>query len=82
MALSLGTNSLTNYCVLCVVSELQEDSNPSQQERRLQALAAVSTHPSIVRETVPVLLQHFQQIQQGSVRIVCDKLLILRKRGT
>ncbi|XP_028586375.2 MMS19 nucleotide excision repair protein homolog isoform X1 [Podarcis muralis] len=48
-------------------SELQKDSNPSQQERRLQALAAVSTHPSIVRETVPVLLQHFQQIQQESI---------------
>ncbi|XP_070609006.1 MMS19 nucleotide excision repair protein homolog isoform X2 [Erythrolamprus reginae] len=47
----------------------------------LQALAAVSTHPSIVRQTVPILLQHLQQIQKGkmpasnhSVVSVCHSL--------
>ncbi|XP_062988576.1 MMS19 nucleotide excision repair protein homolog isoform X2 [Elgaria multicarinata webbii] len=62
-------------------SELQEGSPPSQQEHCLQALAAVSTHPSIVRETVPVLLQHLQQVQKGqmpadiqSVVSVCQSL--------
>ncbi|XP_065602617.1 MMS19 nucleotide excision repair protein homolog isoform X2 [Cyrtonyx montezumae] len=38
----------------------------SLQQRCLQALAAVSTHTSIVRETVPVLLQHLQKMQKGS----------------
>lgn len=36
------------------------------QQRCLQALAAVSTHTSIVRETVPVLLQHLQKVQKGN----------------
>ncbi|NWY64296.1 MMS19 protein, partial [Erithacus rubecula] len=36
------------------------------QQRCLQALAAVSTHTSIVRETVPVLLQHLQKVQKGT----------------
>ncbi|XP_040418968.1 MMS19 nucleotide excision repair protein homolog isoform X2 [Cygnus olor] len=38
----------------------------SLRQRCLQALAAVSTHTSIVRETVPVLLQHLRQVQKGS----------------
>ncbi|NXU51294.1 MMS19 protein, partial [Turnix velox] len=38
----------------------------SLQQRCLQALAAVSTHTSIVRKTVPVLLQHLQKMQKGS----------------
>ncbi|XP_074015238.1 MMS19 nucleotide excision repair protein homolog isoform X2 [Numenius arquata] len=38
----------------------------SLQQRCLQALAAVSTHTSIVRETVPVLLQHLRKVQKGS----------------
>ncbi|NWS15127.1 MMS19 protein, partial [Pachyramphus minor] len=41
-------------------------SHCSLQQRCLQALAAVSTHTSIVRETVPVLLQHLQKVQKGS----------------
>ncbi|XP_062435679.1 MMS19 nucleotide excision repair protein homolog isoform X3 [Rhea pennata] len=36
------------------------------QQRCLQALAAVSTHTSIVKETVPILLQHLRQVQKGS----------------
>ncbi|XP_071420425.1 MMS19 nucleotide excision repair protein homolog isoform X1 [Pithys albifrons albifrons] len=49
-------------------SEQEESSHSwnSLQQRCLQALAAVSTHTSIVRETVPVLLQHFQKVQKGS----------------
>ncbi|KAL9846651.1 MMS19 nucleotide excision repair protein homolog isoform 2-T2 [Geothlypis trichas] len=38
----------------------------SLQQRCLQALAAVSTHTSIVKETVPILLQHFQNVQKGT----------------
>ncbi|XP_027503972.1 MMS19 nucleotide excision repair protein homolog [Corapipo altera] len=49
-------------------SEQEESSHShcSLQQRCLQALAAVSTHTSIVRETVPVLLQHLQKVQKGS----------------
>ncbi|XP_029814444.1 MMS19 nucleotide excision repair protein homolog isoform X2 [Manacus vitellinus] len=48
-------------------SEREESSHShcSLQQRCLQALAAVSTHTSIVRETVPVLLQHLQKVQKG-----------------
>ncbi|NXE29903.1 MMS19 protein, partial [Ardeotis kori] len=54
-------------CVSC--SEPEEESSRghcSLQQRCLQALAAVSTHTSIVRETVPVLLQHLRKVQKGS----------------
>uniref|UniRef100_A0A8C0ZJF9 MMS19 nucleotide excision repair protein n=2 Tax=Cyanistes caeruleus TaxID=156563 RepID=A0A8C0ZJF9_CYACU len=49
-------------------SEREESSHNhhSLQQRCLQALAAVSTHTSIVRETVPVLLQHLQKVQKGT----------------
>ncbi|KAJ7325106.1 hypothetical protein JRQ81_018126 [Phrynocephalus forsythii] len=48
-------------------SEPKEESSPTQWERYLQALAAVSIHPSLVRETVPVLLQCLQQVQKGKM---------------
>ncbi|XP_063163086.1 MMS19 nucleotide excision repair protein homolog isoform X2 [Candoia aspera] len=47
-------------------SELQEDGSSSHQ-KHLRALAAVSTHPGIVRETIPILLQHLQKIQKGKM---------------
>uniref|UniRef100_A0A8C8R709 MMS19 nucleotide excision repair protein n=1 Tax=Pelusios castaneus TaxID=367368 RepID=A0A8C8R709_9SAUR len=54
-------------------SEREEEGQPSLRARCRQALAAVSTHPSIVRETVPVLLQCVQQGQKGSVPAdACD----------
>ncbi|NXL82140.1 MMS19 protein, partial [Leptocoma aspasia] len=43
-----------------------DHNHHSLQQRCLQALAAVSTHTSIVRETVPVLLQHLQKVQKGT----------------
>ncbi|NXY49739.1 MMS19 protein, partial [Ceuthmochares aereus] len=49
-------------------SELEEESSHEccyLRQRCLQALAAVSTHTNIVRETVPVLLQHLQKVQKG-----------------
>uniref|UniRef100_A0A803YQK3 MMS19 nucleotide excision repair protein n=1 Tax=Meleagris gallopavo TaxID=9103 RepID=A0A803YQK3_MELGA len=49
----------------------------SLQQRCLQALAAVSTHTSIVRETVPVLLQHLRNVEAGNAReivSVCQSL--------
>ncbi|XP_030900541.2 MMS19 nucleotide excision repair protein homolog isoform X2 [Melopsittacus undulatus] len=50
-------------------TEPEEESSRdrcSLRQRCLQALAAVSTHTSIVRETVPVLLQHLRKVQKGS----------------
>ncbi|NXD67861.1 MMS19 protein, partial [Eolophus roseicapillus] len=50
-------------------SEPEEESSRdrcSLRQRCLQALAAVSTHTSIVRETVPVLLQHLRKVQKES----------------
>ncbi|XP_030132082.4 MMS19 nucleotide excision repair protein homolog isoform X1 [Taeniopygia guttata] len=49
-------------------SEREESyhNHHSLQQRCLQALAAVSTHTSIVRETVPILLQHLQKVQKGT----------------
>ncbi|XP_064000650.1 MMS19 nucleotide excision repair protein homolog isoform X2 [Pogoniulus pusillus] len=50
-------------------SEREEESSHdhcSLRQRCLQALAAVSTHTSIVKETVPVLLQHLRKLQKGS----------------
>ncbi|XP_032921982.1 MMS19 nucleotide excision repair protein homolog isoform X1 [Catharus ustulatus] len=51
-----------------LLSEWEESyhNHHSLQQRCLQALAAVSTHTSIVRETVPVLLQHLQKVQKGT----------------
>ncbi|XP_043840486.1 MMS19 nucleotide excision repair protein homolog isoform X3 [Dromiciops gliroides] len=49
-------------------TELAGGEGPSYQARRLrclQALSAVSTHPSIVRETLPVLLQHLRRVHRG-----------------
>ncbi|XP_054493027.2 MMS19 nucleotide excision repair protein homolog isoform X1 [Agelaius phoeniceus] len=47
-------------------SEREESYHKRQslQQRCLQALAAVSTHTSIVKETVPILLQHLQKVQK------------------
>ncbi|PKK17696.1 MMS19 homolog, cytosolic iron-sulfur assembly component, partial [Columba livia] len=50
-------------------SEREEENSwdpRSLRQRCLQALAAMSTHPSIVRETVPVLLQHLRKVQKES----------------
>ncbi|KAM4840379.1 MMS19 nucleotide excision repair protein homolog isoform X2 [Urocitellus parryii] len=44
-----------------------ERTKCSQHLRCLQALSAVSTHPSIVKETLPLLLQHLWQVNKGNV---------------
>ncbi|KAM5139448.1 MMS19 nucleotide excision repair protein homolog isoform 1-T1 [Callospermophilus lateralis] len=44
-----------------------EPTKCSQHLRCLQALSAVSTHPSIVKETLPLLLQHLWQVNKGNV---------------
>uniref|UniRef100_A0A452VBP5 MMS19 nucleotide excision repair protein n=1 Tax=Ursus maritimus TaxID=29073 RepID=A0A452VBP5_URSMA len=44
-----------------------EPTKCSRHLRCLQALSAVSTHPSIVRETLPLLLQHLFQMNKGSM---------------
>ncbi|XP_038599920.1 MMS19 nucleotide excision repair protein homolog isoform X1 [Tachyglossus aculeatus] len=52
------------------VTELAGGDKPSRCARRLrclQALSAVSTHPSLVRETLPLLLRHLCQLHRGNV---------------
>uniref|UniRef100_A0A7N5KBQ8 MMS19 nucleotide excision repair protein n=1 Tax=Ailuropoda melanoleuca TaxID=9646 RepID=A0A7N5KBQ8_AILME len=44
-----------------------EPTKCSRHLRCLQALSAVSTHPSIVKETLPLLLQHLFQMNKGSM---------------
>ncbi|XP_065779093.1 MMS19 nucleotide excision repair protein homolog isoform X2 [Muntiacus reevesi] len=53
----------------------------SRHPRCLQALSAVSTHPSIVKETLPLLLQHLCQMNRGimspgtsEVTAICQSL--------
>ncbi|XP_040110733.1 MMS19 nucleotide excision repair protein homolog isoform X5 [Oryx dammah] len=51
-------------------SDLARGDGPTRCSRRprcLQALSAVSTHPSIVKETLPLLLQHLCQMNRGSM---------------
>lgn len=50
-------------------SDLARENGPTKCSRHLrclQALSAVSTHPSIVKETLPLLLQHLCQINKGN----------------
>uniref|UniRef100_A0A803YL62 MMS19 nucleotide excision repair protein n=1 Tax=Meleagris gallopavo TaxID=9103 RepID=A0A803YL62_MELGA len=77
-----GAGSHPNTPLSCISSlEREEESSRdlhSLQQRCLQALAAVSTHTSIVRETVPVLLQHLRNVQKGNtageIVSVCQSL--------
>ncbi|XP_069317304.1 MMS19 nucleotide excision repair protein homolog isoform X3 [Eulemur rufifrons] len=51
-------------------SDLPEGDGPTKCSRHLrcmQALSAVSTHPSIVKETLPLLLQHLWQVNKGNM---------------
>uniref|UniRef100_A0A673UXR3 MMS19 nucleotide excision repair protein n=1 Tax=Suricata suricatta TaxID=37032 RepID=A0A673UXR3_SURSU len=44
-----------------------ESTKCSRHLHCLQALSAVSTHPSIVKETLPLLLQHLCQMNKGNM---------------
>ncbi|XP_004680626.1 PREDICTED: MMS19 nucleotide excision repair protein homolog isoform X2 [Condylura cristata] len=65
-------------------SDLAKGDRPTRRSRHLcclQALAAISTHPSIVKETLPLLLQHLGQMNKGNmvagpaeVIVVCQSL--------
>ncbi|XP_078079207.1 MMS19 nucleotide excision repair protein homolog isoform X2 [Mustelus asterias] len=48
----------------------------SLHQRSIQALAAISTHPTIVKRTVPVLLQHLTNLQKGSSGIESDMAIL------
>ncbi|XP_023610630.1 MMS19 nucleotide excision repair protein homolog isoform X3 [Myotis lucifugus] len=51
-------------------SDLAREDGSTKRSRHLrclQALSAVSTHPSIVKETLPLLLQHLCQMNKGNV---------------
>ncbi|XP_058399651.1 MMS19 nucleotide excision repair protein homolog isoform X3 [Diceros bicornis minor] len=56
---------------LCIgESDLARGDGPTKCSRHLcclQALSAVSTHPSIVKETLPLLLQHLCQMNKGNM---------------
>uniref|UniRef100_A0A669PUB9 MMS19 nucleotide excision repair protein n=1 Tax=Phasianus colchicus TaxID=9054 RepID=A0A669PUB9_PHACC len=79
-SLATAEGSHPNTPLNCISSlEREEESSRnlhSLQQRCLQALAAVSTHTSIVRETVPVLLQHLRNVQKGNTAgfSVCQSL--------
>ncbi|XP_074855441.1 MMS19 nucleotide excision repair protein homolog isoform X2 [Carettochelys insculpta] len=69
----LYPQAFTGHMVQRLAEELQSEREEasgrpqdSLRTRCLQALAALSTHPGIVRETVPVLLQCLQQEPRGS----------------
>lgn len=70
MPLGKGAWGHPNTPLRCVSSSERQEESPrdhcSLRQRCLQALAAVSTHTSIVRETVPVLLQHLRKVQKGN----------------
>ncbi|XP_067909242.1 MMS19 nucleotide excision repair protein homolog isoform X2 [Heterodontus francisci] len=62
-------------------------SGSTQHQRSIQALAAISTHPSIVRRTVPVLLQHLTNLQKGNsgtesdmAILTCQSLQVVAER--
>ncbi|XP_062957959.1 MMS19 nucleotide excision repair protein homolog isoform X3 [Cynocephalus volans] len=44
-----------------------ESTKCSRHVHCLQALSAISTHPSIVKETLPLLLQHLWQMDKGNM---------------
>uniref|UniRef100_A0A8C3WRM2 MMS19 nucleotide excision repair protein n=1 Tax=Catagonus wagneri TaxID=51154 RepID=A0A8C3WRM2_9CETA len=56
---------------LCVEeSDMARGCGPTKCSRHLrclQALSAISTHPSIVQETLPLLLQHLCQMNKGNM---------------
>ncbi|XP_072335758.1 MMS19 nucleotide excision repair protein homolog [Scyliorhinus torazame] len=45
-------------------------------QRSIQALAAISTHPTIVKRTVPVLLQHLTNLQKGNSGTKSDMAIL------
>ncbi|XP_032137074.1 MMS19 nucleotide excision repair protein homolog isoform X3 [Sapajus apella] len=60
-------------------SDLTRGDGPTQCSRYLcclQALSAISTHPSIVRETLPLLLQHLCQVNKEKEPSVLRKVLL------
>ncbi|XP_041065385.1 MMS19 nucleotide excision repair protein homolog [Carcharodon carcharias] len=56
--------------------ELPTQSGYTLHQRSIQALAAISTHPSIVKRTVPVLLKHLTNLQKGSSGTESDMAIL------
>ncbi|XP_030058755.1 MMS19 nucleotide excision repair protein homolog [Microcaecilia unicolor] len=81
-------SSFTSRMVPKLSEKLQTGQMESSQERALfqcqnslrqcclRALSAVSTHPSIVRETVPLLLHYLRHAQKGSVLCAEDMISV------
>uniref|UniRef100_A0A8C7BPW7 MMS19 nucleotide excision repair protein n=1 Tax=Neovison vison TaxID=452646 RepID=A0A8C7BPW7_NEOVI len=49
------------------LSRRDEPTKQSRHLRCLQALSAISTHPNIVKETLPLLLQHLCRMNKGTM---------------
>ncbi|XP_021517091.1 MMS19 nucleotide excision repair protein homolog isoform X1 [Meriones unguiculatus] len=71
---TLYPRAFSSHLLPKLAEELHKDvaredgsSKCSKHFRCLQALSAVSTHPSIVKETLPLLLQHLCQTNKGNV---------------
>ncbi|XP_006831274.1 PREDICTED: MMS19 nucleotide excision repair protein homolog isoform X2 [Chrysochloris asiatica] len=59
-------------------SDLVRGDGPTKCSRHLlclQALSAVSTHPSIVKETLPLLLQHLWQMNKGNMVVRASEVI-------
>uniref|UniRef100_A0A8C6RZG1 MMS19 nucleotide excision repair protein n=1 Tax=Nannospalax galili TaxID=1026970 RepID=A0A8C6RZG1_NANGA len=60
--------------------DVTREHGPNKCSRHLlclQALSAVSTHPSIVKETLPLLLQHLWQANKGNVVIGFNDIIAI-----
>ncbi|XP_049646772.1 MMS19 nucleotide excision repair protein homolog isoform X3 [Suncus etruscus] len=77
---------------LCVErSDLTPGEDPNRRSKHLrclQALSAISTHPSIVKETLPLLLQHLCQLNNAGTVVatpsdvvaVCQSLQLVAEK--
>ncbi|XP_029418899.1 MMS19 nucleotide excision repair protein homolog isoform X3 [Nannospalax galili] len=81
---SFYPGAFSSYLLPKLAKELQRDvtreHGPNKCSRHLlclQALSAVSTHPSIVKETLPLLLQHLWQANKGNVVIGFNDIIAI-----
>uniref|UniRef100_A0A8C6S0J6 MMS19 nucleotide excision repair protein n=1 Tax=Nannospalax galili TaxID=1026970 RepID=A0A8C6S0J6_NANGA len=84
---SFYPGAFSSYLLPKLAKELQRgeldvtrEHGPNKCSRHLlclQALSAVSTHPSIVKETLPLLLQHLWQANKGNVVIGFNDIIAI-----
>uniref|UniRef100_A0A4W3IBQ0 MMS19 nucleotide excision repair protein n=1 Tax=Callorhinchus milii TaxID=7868 RepID=A0A4W3IBQ0_CALMI len=72
LSLSLSLSLTLSVCLfpVCVAEPMEVKESrgllKAPRQRCVQALAAISTHPDVLRHTVPVLLRHLMDIQKVS----------------